>query len=322
MDWLCPLSAKLALRHAQAVVKDQRAVILRQKRIIRRQGFLPLHDPHMAAAGAGLDVAGINHADLKLDPWLCRLLEMRFAGVMDIPAGESRRTSVASGPAASSADGPASSASLSQCPLRTLDQLRRAPLSTLTPKEQLRRYTNPKSPTAAGTCRRSLAPPPAQPYACPLPGEAGREEISAPLGSSLPQEALSDGESLRSSKTSRRTRRNKTRRLQLSSVTQPTISAFSEDDATSLSDSAYEFEMPSASDSAGPANSTLDAIFSAAVETTSTTMSSTTDQTTSPATPNSVLVTSTGQSPVSSATSGSGSSTSTESSGLPAPASR
>ncbi|KAG2794518.1 hypothetical protein PC129_g22623 [Phytophthora cactorum] len=46
-----------ALRHAQAVVKDQRDVILQQKRIIQRQGFLPLHDPHMAAvAGAGLDV--------------------------------------------------------------------------------------------------------------------------------------------------------------------------------------------------------------------------------------------------------------------------
>ncbi|KAG3235704.1 hypothetical protein PI124_g19269 [Phytophthora idaei] len=81
-----------ALRHAQTVVKDQRAVILRQKRIIQRQGCLSLHDPHMAAAaGAGLDVPGLNPADLKLNARLCRLLGMRFSEVMDIPAGESRR---------------------------------------------------------------------------------------------------------------------------------------------------------------------------------------------------------------------------------------
>ncbi|KAF1795096.1 hypothetical protein PC129_g22387 [Phytophthora cactorum] len=65
-----------ALRHAQAVMKNQRAVILRQKRIIQHQGFLRLDDPHMtAAAGAGLDVHGLNPADLKLNAWLCHLLE-------------------------------------------------------------------------------------------------------------------------------------------------------------------------------------------------------------------------------------------------------
>ncbi|KAF1781069.1 hypothetical protein GQ600_21519 [Phytophthora cactorum] len=125
-----------ALRYAQAVVKDQRAVILRQKCIIQHQGFLPLHDPHMAAAaGAGLD---------------------------------------------------------------------------------LRRYAIPKSPMAGGSRRRPSAPPPPLPYDCPLPGEAGHEEISALLVSSLPQETMSDGDGLRSAKTSRRTRRKKTRRLQLS----------------------------------------------------------------------------------------------------------
>ncbi|KAG3061279.1 hypothetical protein PI125_g24737 [Phytophthora idaei] len=65
-----------ALRYTQAVVKDQRAVILRQKCIIQHQGFLPLHNPHMAAAaGAGLDVHGLNPADLKLNARLCHHLE-------------------------------------------------------------------------------------------------------------------------------------------------------------------------------------------------------------------------------------------------------
>ncbi|KAG6952510.1 hypothetical protein JG688_00013250 [Phytophthora aleatoria] len=83
---------------------------------------------------------------------------------------------------------------------------------------------------------------------------------------------MSDGEGLRSPMPSRRTRRKKTRRLQLSSATQPAISAFSEDDATGLSDSTYEFEMPSTSDSAGPASWALDTIVSAAAGTVSTTV--------------------------------------------------
>ncbi|KAG3234991.1 hypothetical protein PI124_g19974 [Phytophthora idaei] len=322
-----------ALRHAQAVVKDQQAVILRQKRIIQRQGCLPLHEPHMAAAaGAGLDVPGLNPADLKLNARLCRLLEMRFPEVMNIPAGESRRVEltihhrqdgsatspfvsmssavapiaspeapVASGPAAS---GPASSASFLQRSLRTLNQLRRARLSTLTPKEQLRRYANPKSLMTAGSRRRTSAPPP-QPYACPLPGEeGGHEEISALLGLNLPQETMSDGEGLHSVKASRRTRRRKTRRLQLSSATRPTISAFSENNATGLSDSAYEFEVHSTSDSAGPVNSAPDAIVSAAIGAASMTVSGGTVQTTPAVTPSSVLVVSTGQSPPSSGTPG------------------
>ncbi|KAG6952511.1 hypothetical protein JG688_00013249 [Phytophthora aleatoria] len=136
-----------------------------------------------AAAGAGLDVPGLNPADLKLNAQLCRLLEMRFpeltihprqdgSGASHIaavrseatPAGSSV-TSVAFGPVASSAEEPASSASLLPRPHRTLDKLRRAPLSTLTPKEQLGRYANPKSPTAAGSRRCPSAPPPPQPYA-------------------------------------------------------------------------------------------------------------------------------------------------------------
>ncbi|KAG6943804.1 hypothetical protein JG688_00017423 [Phytophthora aleatoria] len=113
---------------------------------------------------------------------------------------------------------------------------------------------------AGGSRRRPSAPPPPLPYDCPLPGEAGHEEISALLVSSLPQETMSDGDGLRSAKTSRRTWRKKTRRLQLSLATQSVISAFSEDDATGLSDSAYEFEVPSTSAPAGPASSAPDAI--------------------------------------------------------------
>ncbi|KAG3067904.1 hypothetical protein PI124_g21731 [Phytophthora idaei] len=82
----------LVIRHAQAVVKDQRAINLRQKRIFQHQGCLPMRSPHMAAAaGDGLDVPGLNLADLKLNARLCRLLETRFPAVLNIPAGESRR---------------------------------------------------------------------------------------------------------------------------------------------------------------------------------------------------------------------------------------
>ncbi|KAF1786536.1 hypothetical protein GQ600_25832 [Phytophthora cactorum] len=135
-----------------------------------------------AAAGAGLDVPGLNPADLKLNARLCRLLRcdsLSWPFILDKmsqarlyrrreiggdPAGSSE-TSVAFGPVASSAEEPASSASLLPRPHRTLDKLRRAPLSTLTPKEQLGRYANPKSPTAAGSRRCPSAPPPPQPYA-------------------------------------------------------------------------------------------------------------------------------------------------------------
>ncbi|KAG2831131.1 hypothetical protein PC112_g7399 [Phytophthora cactorum] len=98
---------------------------------------------------------------------------------------------------------------------------------------------------------------------------------------------MSDGEGLRSPKPSRRTRRKKTHRLQLSSATQPAIYAFSEDDATGFSDSTYEFEMPSTSDSAGPASWAPDLIVSAAAGTVSTTVdaSGATVQKTSIATP-------------------------------------
>ncbi|KAE8991291.1 hypothetical protein PR002_g20899 [Phytophthora rubi] len=79
------------LRHAKAVIDSQRQVILRQKRVIAREWKIPMHDPHMAAAaGAGLDVPGLNLADLQLNARLCRTLAMRFPEVMDIPAGETR----------------------------------------------------------------------------------------------------------------------------------------------------------------------------------------------------------------------------------------
>ncbi|KAF1785340.1 hypothetical protein GQ600_9196 [Phytophthora cactorum] len=212
-----------ALRHAQAVVKDPRAVILRQKCIIQRQGYLPLHGPHMAAAaGAGLDVMDIpatesRRVELTILPRQDGSATSPIAAMSSAVAPiASSEAPLSSGPAANSAGGPASSASFLQRPLRTLNQLRRAPLSTLTPKEQLRRYANPTSLTTAGSSRRTSAPPP-QPYACPLPGEEGHEEISALLGSNLSQETMSDGEGLRSIKASRRTRRRKPGRLQLSS---------------------------------------------------------------------------------------------------------
>ncbi|POM65319.1 Hypothetical protein PHPALM_18983 [Phytophthora palmivora] len=79
------------LRHAKKTIDEMRETILRQKRIISRQGFVPMHDPHMAAAaGAGLDVPGMDPASLKLNARLCRLLAERFPEVMRIPDGEDR----------------------------------------------------------------------------------------------------------------------------------------------------------------------------------------------------------------------------------------
>ncbi|POM66872.1 Hypothetical protein PHPALM_17199 [Phytophthora palmivora] len=79
------------LRHAKTTIDEMRETILRQKRVIRRQGFVPMHDPRMAAAAeAGLDVPGMDPASLKLNARLCRLLAERFPAVMRIPDGEDR----------------------------------------------------------------------------------------------------------------------------------------------------------------------------------------------------------------------------------------
>ncbi|KAE8975873.1 hypothetical protein PF005_g21590 [Phytophthora fragariae] len=63
-------------------------------------------------------------------------------------------------------------------PSKSIDQLRRARLDT--PTEKLRRYSNPKSSTAAGSRVKPHVPPP-QPYACPLPGEEGYTEATSQL---------------------------------------------------------------------------------------------------------------------------------------------
>ncbi|KAE8959120.1 hypothetical protein PR001_g30833, partial [Phytophthora rubi] len=212
------------LRHAKAVIDSQRQVILRQKRVIARDGKLPMHDPHMAAAaGAGLDVPGLSPADLQLNARLCRTLAMRFPEVMDIPAGETRTVELTIHPradgAASAPPAPSSStgsflgsdtrtsgAQLSAGmsgsasllpgsssviptqpssgvqvpPSKSIRQLHQARLATLTPAEKLRRYSNPKSSTAAGSRVKPHVPPP-QPYACPLPGEEGYAEAASQL---------------------------------------------------------------------------------------------------------------------------------------------
>ncbi|KAE8965178.1 hypothetical protein PF011_g28399 [Phytophthora fragariae] len=212
------------LRHAKAVIDSQRQVILRQKRVIAREGKIPMHDPHMAAAaGAGLDVPGLNLADLQLNARLCRTLVMRFHEVMDIPAGETRTVELVIHPRAdggaslpqgstssagsflglgsppsgipsgvgvsastglpsgvSSATSTQSSSRVHAPPRKSIDQLHRARLDTLTPAEKLRRYSNPKSSTAAGPRVKPHVPPP-QPYACPLPGEEGHAEAASQL---------------------------------------------------------------------------------------------------------------------------------------------
>ncbi|KAE8973868.1 hypothetical protein PR002_g26072 [Phytophthora rubi] len=65
-------------------------------------------------------------------------------------------------------------------PSKSIHQLHQARLATLTPAEKLRRYSNPKSSTAAGSRVKPHVPPP-QPYACPLPGEEGHAEAGSQL---------------------------------------------------------------------------------------------------------------------------------------------
>ncbi|KAE9245967.1 hypothetical protein PF002_g6967 [Phytophthora fragariae] len=212
------------LRHAKAVINSQRQVILRQKRVIAREGKIPMHDPHMAAAaGAGLDFPGLNLADLQLNARLCRTLAMRFPEVMDIPAGETRTVELVIHPredggasvpqgslssagsslglgsppsglpssvgvpvptglpsGVSSATSTKSSSRVYAPPSKSIDQLHRARLDTLTPAEKLRWYSNPKSSTAAGSRVKPHVPPP-QPYACPLLGEEVHAEAASQL---------------------------------------------------------------------------------------------------------------------------------------------
>ncbi|POM57354.1 Hypothetical protein PHPALM_38142, partial [Phytophthora palmivora] len=199
------------LRHAKKTIDEMRETILRQKRVISRQGFVPMHDPHMAAAaGAGLDVPGMDPASLKLNARLCRLLAERFPEVMRIPDGEDRvvelricsRQSGSAGVQTSASDSaavptldpgsaaalpPGSSSASIQVPLRhrpsrSIEDLRRVREDKLTPSQRLRVLANPESATAAGPRKRKVVLPPLQPYGQPLPGEEGYEEAAALIG--------------------------------------------------------------------------------------------------------------------------------------------
>ncbi|KAF4029245.1 hypothetical protein GN244_ATG19049 [Phytophthora infestans] len=245
------------LRHAQLVIAEQRAVILRQERLIPRNGVIPMHDPHMAAAaGAGLEVPGLDPSDLRLNARLCRVLDSRFPKVLHIPAGETRRLGLivhprqdasVTGSAAGPTVAPPAATATSQ-PEPTVAQLYHTPLADLTSTQRLRRYANPKSPTAAGPRHCSPPPHPPQPYACPHPEEEGHETISALLRSISSHATVSDGGKPRFGKSRRQTRRKKVRHLQLSSATQPAVSAHSEDDDEASSEAEYAFEMPEPSD--------------------------------------------------------------------------
>ncbi|GMF23362.1 unnamed protein product [Phytophthora fragariaefolia] len=186
--WLLVDGGSQPLRHAQSVIAHQRAVILRQQRLIARQGSIPMHDPHTAAAAAagGLDAPGLSPSDLQLNARSIGLT----ASEVDSAGGSSQLR-------------------------RTLAQLRRARLNTLTPAEKLRRLSHSVSATAAGS-RRKPHQPPDQPYSTPLPGEEGHEEVMELLaGDDLG--AVPDGELLRLSAASSRRRRH--RRRASSSVT-------------------------------------------------------------------------------------------------------
>ncbi|GMF47878.1 unnamed protein product [Phytophthora fragariaefolia] len=254
------------LRHAQSVIAHQRAVILRQKRVIARHGFIPMHDPHMAAAAAGgLDAPGLSPSDLQLNARLCRILAERFPEAMEITSGETRvlelrigsrqdgaltalpgsssprqasgRTAQPSsiGLAASDVD----SAGGSSQPRRTLAQLRRARLNTSTPAKKLHRLSHPVSATAAGS-RRKLHQPPEQPYSIPLLGEEGHEEVMELLaGDDLC--AVSDGELLRLSAASSRRRRH--RRRASSSVTPSSAAKVARPASAAGDEASFDFDL-------------------------------------------------------------------------------
>ncbi|GMF53829.1 unnamed protein product [Phytophthora fragariaefolia] len=215
-----PVDGSQPLRHAESVIAHQRAVIVRQRKlVIARQGSVPMHDPHMVAAAAGgLDAPGLSLCDLQLNARLCRILAERFPEAMEIPSGETRVLELRIGsrqgrsltvPPGSSSPREASgrtgqpssiglvapevdSAGGSSQPRRTLEQLHRARLNTLTPVEKLHRLSHPESATAAGS-RRKPHQPPDRPYSIPLPGEEGHEEVMELLaGDDLG--AMSDGE--------------------------------------------------------------------------------------------------------------------------------
>ncbi|POM72973.1 Hypothetical protein PHPALM_10228 [Phytophthora palmivora] len=186
------------LRHAKKTIDEMRETILCQKRVISRQGFVPMHDLHMAAAaGAGLDVPGMDPASLKLNARLCRLLTERFLEVMRIPDGEDRvvelricsRQSGSAGVQTSASDSaavptpcsgsaaalpPSSSSASTQVPLRhrpsrSIEALRRVWKDNLTPSRACESW-----PTLS---RLQL-----RPYGQPLPGEEGYEEAAALIG--------------------------------------------------------------------------------------------------------------------------------------------
>ncbi|GMF44522.1 unnamed protein product [Phytophthora fragariaefolia] len=253
-------------RHTQSVIAHQRAVILRQKRVIARQGSIPMHDPHIAAAAAGgLDAPGLSPSDLQLNARLCRILAERFPEAMEIPSGEtrvlelrigSRQGRALTAPPGSSSPRQASgrtaqpssiglaaldvdSAGGSSQPRRTLAQLHRARLNTLTPAEKLHRLSHPVSATPAGS-RRKPHQPPDQPYSIPLPGEEGHEEVTELLaGDDLG--AVSDGELLRLSAASSRRRRH--RRRASSSVTPSSAARVARPASPVGDETAFDFDL-------------------------------------------------------------------------------
>ncbi|POM78673.1 Hypothetical protein PHPALM_3773 [Phytophthora palmivora] len=140
-----------------------------------------------AAAGAGLDVPGMDPASLRLNARLCRRLAERSCGSPNEDrVGELRICSRQPGSAitqvtdscSSATPAPSSSSAgapdpLRHCPPQSVDDLRRVRQDKLTPSQRLRVLANPKSATAAGPRKRKVALPPMQPDDQPLPGEEG-----------------------------------------------------------------------------------------------------------------------------------------------------
>ncbi|GMF52123.1 unnamed protein product [Phytophthora fragariaefolia] len=250
----------------RSVIAHHRAVVLRQKRVIARQGSIPMHGPHTAAAAAGgLDAPGLSPSDLQLNVRLCRILAERFPEAMEITSGETRVLELRIGsrqdgaltvpPGSSSprqasgstaqpssiglaASGVESAGGASQ-PRRTLAQLRRSRPNTLSPAEKLHRLSHPVSTTAAGS-RRKPHQPPDQPYSISLPAGEGHEEVMELLaGDDLG--AVSDEELLRLSAASSRRRRH--RRRASSSVTSSSVAKVARLASAAGDEASFDFDL-------------------------------------------------------------------------------
>ncbi|EGZ10225.1 hypothetical protein PHYSODRAFT_338893, partial [Phytophthora sojae] len=162
------------------------------------------------------------------------------------PPSESPASSAANPVSAGAVSMPVSISASRHRRSKSVDQVHRARLDTLTPTEKLLRSSNPKSATAAGSQRKPKKPL-EQPYACPLPGEVGHEDALVQLEKAAQETDAACDLSLRSS-------------LNLAGLTVDYVNVEAGDEVHSLEeDLSFEFtEVPGSAElPRGPAGPTM-----------------------------------------------------------------